>query len=414
MPNVQENRNNYLSGWIALCVAWSFYFYEYILRVFPSVVMNEMMHTFAINASVFGLLSSSYYWAYVPMQIPCGIILDRLGPKKVLLVCVALCVTGCVLMTKTDTLWPAYVGRFLMGMGSACAYLSCAKIAQLFLPLPYFSVVTGITMLMGTLGGSCGSIPFAKLSNLYGWQYSLWIMAVIGLVILTTTIFCVKSVPSKQFLPSELKKDLKHILANKAILRVGIYGCSMYLPLCIFAELLGPSFLMEKYHIINEEAAKGSLAVLISMGIGSAIAPFWCHKIKSHLKVMKWASTLCIGCLLICVSKWQISFTTTIILLCLAGLFSGGQILYFTVAKELAPPHMSATAVGIMNTLVMTSALIFQPIMGGILDLFSSASKDGAALYNTHSYSMTFFVMLSLMIIGRLCLQGVKETYIES
>ena len=70
-------------AWFILACGWSFYLYEYILRASPGVITNELIADFGISAGAVGTLIAFYYFAYVPLQIPCGVITDRFGPRKV-------------------------------------------------------------------------------------------------------------------------------------------------------------------------------------------------------------------------------------------------------------------------------------------------------------------------------------------
>jgi len=46
----------------------------------------QLREYFHISAGGFGLLASFYYFAYAPMQLPVGVSVDRLGPRRSLIV----------------------------------------------------------------------------------------------------------------------------------------------------------------------------------------------------------------------------------------------------------------------------------------------------------------------------------------
>ena len=70
-------------GWAAGAV---FFFYAWILRVAPSVMVEELMRDFSVGAAVLGHLSAAYFYGYAGMQIPVGILLDRFGPRRLMTV----------------------------------------------------------------------------------------------------------------------------------------------------------------------------------------------------------------------------------------------------------------------------------------------------------------------------------------
>ena len=70
-----------LYPWLVWGVAASFFFYKYVLQVFPSVMNPDLMRAFHISGAGLGNLAAYYFYAYLIMQIPVGILLDRYSPK---------------------------------------------------------------------------------------------------------------------------------------------------------------------------------------------------------------------------------------------------------------------------------------------------------------------------------------------
>lgn len=71
-------------GILMVTIGASFYVYEFYIRVIPSIISVELMQDFSITASMLGLISSSFYYAYTFMQIPSGLMCDHYGPKVLL------------------------------------------------------------------------------------------------------------------------------------------------------------------------------------------------------------------------------------------------------------------------------------------------------------------------------------------
>ena len=96
-------------GWAAGAV---FFFYAWILRVAPSVMVEELMRDFSVGAAVLGHLSAAYFYGYAGMQIPIGILLDRFGPRRLMTVAAFACAAGCVLFATGETLMAATIGAY--------------------------------------------------------------------------------------------------------------------------------------------------------------------------------------------------------------------------------------------------------------------------------------------------------------
>ena len=105
--------------WLICLVATALYFYDFLLRVFPSVMIHPLMMTFQVKAGAMGILSAFYYFTYTPLQLPAGVILDRYKPRIVLSLSALTCAFGAILFSLTHVFALACIARAMMGIGSA-------------------------------------------------------------------------------------------------------------------------------------------------------------------------------------------------------------------------------------------------------------------------------------------------------
>jgi sugar phosphate permease len=403
-----------LKSWSILICAWIFYFYEYILRVSTSVMTHELMHDFHITASALGVLVAFYYFAYVPLQIPCGIIVDRFGARKVITASAFLCSLGAFLFAQSEHLMSAQLGRFLMGVGSACACLSCSKVASEWFSPSKFAIIAGMTQLIGNLGGCFGSKPFAMLVNHSGWRESMMIFAGVGIIVMGICwLFMEKSSASHS--QNSLYDGLKIIATNKQSWLIAFYGCMMYLPLTAFAELWGAPFLMQRYGISNEIASMGNIMLFVGMGLGCIGGAYLSSILKSRKKVMGGAALGTLLCFLGVLYISSLSLNMVFLLLFVGGFISGGQILYFAAIKEVNPSHIAGTSIGFANFGVMASGLVFQPLLGFLLDLTwnGKMGEQGTRMYEEIHYQIAFSSVCVALLVGFLSVYFMKESYTE-
>ncbi|NDD67503.1 MFS transporter, partial [bacterium] len=88
---IQKNRYLPFFMWL---LPLMFFAYQFVLRLWPSLLMSQIMQQFAIDATAFGVLVSVYYYGYAGMQIPIAILLDKYGPRYVIAACALLCGIG--------------------------------------------------------------------------------------------------------------------------------------------------------------------------------------------------------------------------------------------------------------------------------------------------------------------------------
>lgn len=420
LKNSLEEKSIHINSshaWLILVCAWSFYLYEFILRISPSVMTDQLMSFFSIAACGLGTLSSFYYIGYVPLQIPCGVIVDYAGPRITVTSSAMLCVLGTVIFASSESLMLAQFGRFLIGAGSACAYIACLKISSVWFDPSKFALIAGTGQMISVLGGSIGNRPLANLVNTVGWQTTMFYGAFLGCIIAISCWMIIRDKPKdiereKKEINQHISQGLLKIITNKQNILIACYGFLMNMIITTFAELWGIPFVMSVYHIDNQSASMATTAVLLGFGIGSVLSAFIANIFKSYNVVMR-LSALGV-CLFLGMAIWfPLSYDAMIAVLFLAGFFGGMQILYFTAAAFHAPSEATATAVGFTNAFVTASGIIFQPFLGWILEYFWDGSlKDNCIpVYSVEAYQYALSSMLICVLLAFIVMFFVKETF---
>lgn len=388
-----------------------FYLYEYVLRVSPSVMTNELMAHFGVTSTSLGILASFYYYSYVLLQLPGGIIVDRVGPRAIITLSAALCAFGAYLFAISETLSAAQLGRFLIGAGSACAFLSSMKLSAEWFHPNRFALLCGIIQAMGTLGGTFGGKPFAKLINYTSWQTGMIYCALIGVGVTIISWVFIRNRPPEHMSfhkNSTLSKNtdflhsLKIIASNPKNWVIGAYGGFMYILISAFTELWGVPFIMEQYRVNNEMASSSITMLFIGYAIGCPLWAVYSNYLNSRRKVMLLSTFTSLFVFLIIIYV-PISLSLMYGLLFVAGLVCSGQTLYFAAAKDINPPHLSGTCVGFINFFVMMSGVVFQPAMGKVLDLAWEGHMQSDAItrqYSPNSFKWALTVIPVCLIIS--------------
>jgi len=152
--------------WVICTLGMLFYCYNYFLRVSPSVMQSDLMQSLHITAYQFGTLAGFYYFIYTPMQVPAGMIYDRFGARIVQFFACLTAVIGVGVFISAQTLAGACAGRFLIGLGTAFAYIGVLKLASVWLPPNRFATVAGLTTAFGMLSAIFSDKYLTALYNL--------------------------------------------------------------------------------------------------------------------------------------------------------------------------------------------------------------------------------------------------------
>lgn len=426
MTLLSENRKNYtLMGWFICALGAIFYSYEYLLRIAPSAMESSLRTHFDLSATGFGHISSIYYYAYVPMQLPVGLLLDRYGPRRLLTLACVICVLGTFLFTGTANFWVAASGRFLVGLGSAFAFVGVLKLATIWLPENRLAMVSGMTAALGTIGAMLGDNFLEIFVEKLGWVRTLNTTAAFGIVltfILWAGIQDKKGRHRQSGTVSSFKKgftDLAIIARNKQIWVNGLYGCLVYLPTTVFAELWGIPYLRHAHGLSPHAAGLANSLLFLGFTIGAPLMGYISDRFERRKFPMLIGATGAMIMMLIILYVPGLTETNVQILMFLLGLLYSAQAIVFAVGRELSPGEAAGTAMAITNMIVMLGAMLLQPLVGHLLDFSFSARTEasGAIVENVHKlytvadYQFALSVIPLGIFIAALLTFFLRETY---
>ena len=397
--------NNKSTAFLAILIAWLFYLCSYIARAEPSVLANDLMSEFHVTSSIVGLCVSVMYMAYVPLQIPCGLITDKIGVKKMLFASGMLCAIGAFVFGIASSVLQLEIGRFLIGAASAPSFLCCGKVASEFFDKKKFAMLMGVAMAMGCFGGVAGTAPFAALASKIGWRPATFVVAavcaLIGILALIFVKEKVEEAKSNEKKPHILE-GLRILVRDKKVWVLGFYGMITYLPLSALAELWGVPFMQLRYGVSTEKAALSSVAIFVGFGLGGIISAWVAEKLNSYKKAIILFTLGLTACFATVMYSDSLSFNSCLAFMLLGGLFAGANTLCFTLVLHLVPKGFAGTSTGFMNTLIMLSGIIFQPLLGWLLDFFRNGkvTAEGSPIYDLVMYRSALMFVIGGMILA--------------
>ncbi len=412
-----------LVPWFICGLGALFYSYEYLLRMSPSVMAENLMRFYHLTGAQFGYLSGSYYYySYVAMQILVGVMMDRFGPRRLLTFACFLCASGAWLFACSEHILLAMIGRFLIGLGSAFAFVGAAKLATIWLKPRYFALMSGIIFCLGMVGAAFGDIVLRIIVDSAGWQTAMTSAAIGGIVLTLIIWFAVRDVnPFFENHPLHqshgmvgMFEGLKLALKNRQIWLCGIVGCLLYLFLSAFAELWGPAYLAQAHGIDRVHAANANSMVFIGCAIGAPLWGLFSDFLELRRAPIVIGSLVAILVFCTLIYMQSLSILAIYILLFMFGFFSSVQILIFAIAREVTSIKISGTAIGIVNMLVMVGGIVFPPSIGKILDLnWTGTMVDGARIYSAHAYTLALSLLPLGIFLGIVCTLCLRETHCE-
>ncbi len=363
-------------SWVMWLLGATFFAYQFVMRLFPGLVVEQIIHKFQIDATSFGIFSSAYYYGYAGMQIPVALLLDRYGPRVVISICACICAVATYVFAYSDS-WSLILGsRFFIGAASAAGFLGTSKIISIWFDRAIYGRMIGFSFSYGLLGALYSGGPLSYLIAHFGWQHAAFLVFSLGAVLAGTIALCVRS-PQKaeEEKISEEKFSLlfgiKEIFRNYRILILGIASFLMVGTLEGFADIWGVTYLMKAYAISKPEAAFATSLIFAGMIFGSPFLAFLSEKWKAYYEL----TALCGIFLSIILSALFLfydafSYPVVCILLFLAGIFCCYQVLIFAIGNQIVSIGLIGITVAFLNCINMLGGSFFHTLIGGLLDCF--------------------------------------------
>ena len=155
------------------------YFLSYLFRSVNAVISTDLIDEFGLSASALGLLTSAYFMGFASLQIPVGILLDRVGPRRTNAVLLLFAGTGALVFSMAQGLTGLLVGRTLIGFGVAACLMSSIKAFTLWFPLERLPAMTGRIMFVGGLGAISATVPVEAALQVTDWRGLFQLLAVL-------------------------------------------------------------------------------------------------------------------------------------------------------------------------------------------------------------------------------------------
>jgi MFS family permease len=399
-------------GTKAIVVAWlvtaTYYFYQYMLRSAPAVMMPQLSDAFAMSATAVASMVGIFYYGYSPFSLVAGAAMDRIGPRRVVPLGAATVGVGALLFATGDPEL-ARLGRFLQGAGGVFALVGAAFIATTNFPPSRAATLIGATQMFGMAGGSAGQFLVGPLiASGVAWSAFWYGMGIAGLaisVILFLLIPASKPVDERDDWLNSAGRTLLLVFRNPHSILCGVIAGLLFIPTTIFDMIWGVRYLQEAHGFDYGDAVMRSATVPFGWIIGCPLLGFVSDRLGRRKPVILGSAAVLLVCL-----AWILygppGVLPPYVVGLVAGVASGAAMLPYTVIKEVNPPHASGTATGVVNFLNFTFSALLGPAFAFVMVRVSS----GADRMTLEHYQASFTPLLFGVALAIVLTFFLKET----
>jgi predicted MFS family arabinose efflux permease len=393
-------------AWATVAIAYAIAFLQ---RVSPQSVSLSFMHDFRTDAAGVAMLASSYFWGYTLMQIPAGLLVDRYGVKRVVLLSMAASSIGSAAFALAPNLFDVFIARLIVACGDALVFTALLKLVAQNFSDERFGFMSGISQVSGYLGGVVATTPLAAGVSGFGWRACFIFIACVGAANLAFA-----SVTLKPAAAAQNGKTLASVLraSGRALTQVPNWGCAMTFAshFAVVTTLSGVWGIPMVAHVFNISPSAAG-APLLAFMIGNAAGSVFLGHAADRVAVLDTAlGFICLLRMLLIAMllpplAHALGFLYVGIVFAVLGLVAGGTVpLVLKCTKRL----YTAELIGVGASINTTAAGIFagasQPIIGLAMIAFSQSAAgarqvDPASISDT-GYSALIGLLLLMSLPG--------------
>ncbi len=389
-------------AWIVFAIFLAAYFFVYFHRMSLNVVGPEITEVVGGN---YVYLSSIYFWTYAAMQIPCGMLADRFGPRKVAFIFLLMAALGSAVTAFGESFMAVAIGKMMIAAGMAAVYIPMMKAIATWFPPNYFPQLVGIVIAVGNIGAISATVPLQIAVDSLGWRGTFELLAVITLIIAVLCFILIRDLPPGTSVTekSGMIAGLKTVfLAGRKFWPMALAYFLIYGTIMVFQGTVSKSYFNDTYSF-----ATMTIWIVAMIGIGKVLSTVLVGvlsgrgAIKSKRTAMIFGN---VGFALVWLVLWMFagSFDNALfwgVICTLFGFFGGFMSLSFTQVKEWHPTSISGTAVAALNVFLFLGSAISLEIAGYMLGKSPSLGD----------YSSVWCLMFVFSVIAILAVYVSKE-----
>lgn len=398
--------------YLILIILNAVYFFVYFHRISTGVLAPHLMEAFQASGASLGGMSSAYFYPYALSQPVVGILSDRFGPRKVVIICTFIEFLGALIFALAPTLLIASLGRGLIGLGSAGVFVPALKIFLPWFGPQSFGRMNVILLAVGNVGAIVAATPFAWFIQQAGWRSCFFIISAILLLLAFLSRSFLRDTPPGYRPPFDAQRQAKSPTSGGAadILKTPFFWVMAALffafggPLSTFQGLWGYPYLIDVFGYSKLEA--GNLIMVIAFGViaGGQVMGYLTDKTFAGKK-----RQLLSACIAMQALSWALivfvgpgfgPWALGLVFFTMGMMLAGTLAVVWAIVREESPPDRMGTAMGLLNPAPFLGVAAFQPLTGYLLDRVGKVGGTFPLQAYQSAFSLCLLSVLVAMVIS--------------
>ncbi|WP_380161659.1 nitrate/nitrite transporter [Kineococcus sp. R86509] len=365
----------------------------------------EAQARYGIGAGTLSSFAVLQFLVYAVLQVPIGVLIDRWGPRRLVIAGGIAMGGGQLLLALSTQTWQAVLARVLVGAGDAATFVSVLRVVTNWFPPQRVPVMTQLVGLFGQLGQVFSFVPLVALLHGPGWTAAYGGIAAFTVLTAVLCVLVLRDVPPGTVNP-RAAKPLREVLGDlRAALRhpgtrLGLWS-HWATPFSgnAFAALWGYPFLVSGQGLGT--GAAGALLTLYTVS-AAGTGPLMGTLVARHPFRRSWIVLAIVGGQFVVwsvVLLWPGPAPLWVLAVMVVVVATGvpGSMIGFDYARTSNPVHRLGGATGMTNVMGFTATIVFIAAIGLLLDLQGAGTP---ATYSLGAFKVAFAVQFPLWSVG--------------
>jgi MFS family permease len=344
-------------SWAMWGIGAGFYFVAVFHRMVLGVAGLTAEHHLHVDKGELASFTAVQFLVYLLMQVPAGVAVDRVGPRRTLAGGLALMATGELLFAIAHGLALALAGRALVGVGDAFIFLNVLRLTHAWFPARMGALLATLTGMVGALGQLLGTIPLHWALSSLGWPATFAGAGALTGVLVFVSLGAVQDRPAHH--PAILREDHAPALATlwaawrRPGTRHGFWvHLGLFCPFQVVGALWGVPFLVQAEGFSEARAATYLFLLVLAFAISGPIV----GAVAGHRIARQNRTVLILGALLLlpwsAILFWpggQVPHPLLLAGFLLCGLTAPAGMVAFDIGRRESPALSAGSATALVN-----------------------------------------------------------------
>ncbi|MDG5761413.1 MFS transporter [Natronococcus sp. A-GB1] len=403
--------------WLAWAALATVFLLVNLHRLSTAVISEELTVDFETSAAQLGTLHASFFLIYAAIQIPTGVLADRLGPRYVGSIGGIVLSLGAVGFALSGSYLAAFASRALIGLGSGVIFVSILRFCANWYRPDEFATMTGLTGSIAGLGAILATTPLAVTVGQFGWRSTILALGIVGMVAAGAVFVLARQSPAAAGLEpiegvpeqpditlAELGTHLRTLARDLDQWLLSIVFFAGNGAMLTLVGMWGVPYIVVVYELDVTTASYFTLLASVGVLLGPTTIGWFSDRIEQRLLPM----TVGIGLFAVALAAVPVFGQPPLAIVAVSylacGFLFGAAMLSLSVVKERYPPSASGIATATVNTAGFVGGTILPAAMGVALDAYQTGETvEGTVAYTEFGYRIAFGILAATVAVGFCC-----------